>query len=261
MISYTLFFLLLAAFHLLMIMWMCRKYSEDYWFSIFLFVASTDYLSWTFNGIRQFTAVVIVYAATPFILKKKYIPSILLVLLASTMHQSALLMIPIVLMIQGKAWNKKTVFCIFASLAVLLFIDQFTNIMDSMLTETQYKNVVGDYQLTMMDQSTSCFRVFYSGNFIIDWIKQIRAENDPIINIAAGAGAAACGLYIISAVTSGLFLGRLPIYVSVWSQCILLPWEIKHIFTERSARLMKTIAVICYCFFFYYQMHFAWKIL
>ena len=72
--SYTLFFLLLAAFHLLMIMWMCRKYSEDYWFSIFLFVASTDYLSWTFNGIRQFTAVVIVYAATPFILKKKYIP-------------------------------------------------------------------------------------------------------------------------------------------------------------------------------------------
>ena len=144
--SYTLFFLLLAAFHLLMIMWMCRKYSEDYWFSVFLFVASTDYLSWTFNGIRQFTAVVIVYAATPFILKKKYIPSILLVLLASTMHQSALLMIPIVLMIQGKAWNKKTVFCIFASLAVLLFVDQFTNIMDSMLTETQYKNVVGDYQ-------------------------------------------------------------------------------------------------------------------
>lgn len=261
--SYTLFFLLLAAFHLLMIMWMCRKYSEDYWFSIFLFVASTDYLSWTFNGIRQFTAVVIVYAATPFILKKKYIPSILLVLLASTMHQSALLMIPIVLMIQGKAWNKKTVFCIFASLAVLLFVDQFTNIMDSMLTETQYKNVVGDYQ-AWNDDGTNPLRVFvYSIPAILSLIglKQIRAENDPIINIAAGAGAAACGLYIISAVTSGLFLGRLPIYVSVWSQCILLPWEIKHIFTERSARLMKTIAVICYCFFFYYQMHFAWKIL
>lgn len=76
--SYTLFFLLLAAFHLLMIMWMCRKYSEDYWFSIFLFVASTDYLSWTFNGIRQFTAVVIVYVATPFILKKNIFPAFFL---------------------------------------------------------------------------------------------------------------------------------------------------------------------------------------
>ena len=116
---------------MLIIMWMFRKYSEDYWFSIFLFVASTDYISWTFNGIRQFTAVVIAYAATPFILKKKYIPSILLILLASTMHQSVLLMIPIIFIIQGKAWNKKTVVCILACLTALLFVDQFTNIMDS----------------------------------------------------------------------------------------------------------------------------------
>lgn len=57
-----LFSVLLAAFQLLVIVWMFRKYSEDYWFSIFLFIASTDYISWTFNGIRQFTAVVIAYA-------------------------------------------------------------------------------------------------------------------------------------------------------------------------------------------------------
>ena len=144
--SCRLFFVLLAAFQLLSIVWMFRKYSEDYWFSIFLFIASTDYISWTFNGIRQFTAVVIAYAATPFILKKKYIPSILLILLASTMHQSVLLMIPIIFIIQGKAWNKKTVLCILACLTALLFVDQFTNVMDSMLAETQYRNVVSDYQ-------------------------------------------------------------------------------------------------------------------
>lgn len=90
---------------------------------------------------------------------------------------------------------------------MLLFVDQFTNIMDSMLTETQYKNVVGDYQ-AWNDDGTNPLRVFvYSIPAILSLIglKQIRAENDPIINIAAGAGAAACGLYIISAVTSGLF--------------------------------------------------------
>lgn len=261
--SDTIFFLLLAAFQLLIIMWMCRKYSEDYWFSIFLFIASTDYLSWNFNGIRQFTAVVIAYAATPFILKKKYIPGILLILLASTMHQSALLMIPVIFIIQGKAWNKKTVFCILASLAVLLFVDQFTNIMDSMLAETQYQNVVSDYQAWNDDGANPLRVLVYSIPAILSLIglKYIRAENDPIISIATGASAIVCGLYTISAVTSGLFLGRLPIYVSVWSQCILLPWEINHIFTEQSARLIKTIAVICYCVFFYYQMHFAWGIL
>ena len=85
--SCRLFFVLLAAFQLLSIVWMFRKYSEDYWFSIFLFIASTDYISWTFNGIRQFTAVVIAYAATPFILKKKYIPSILLFIIKSSVKR------------------------------------------------------------------------------------------------------------------------------------------------------------------------------
>lgn len=261
--SCRLFFVLLAAFQLLIIVWMFRKYSEDYWFSIFLFIASTDYISWTFNGIRQFTAVVIAYAATPFILKKKYIPSILLILLASTMHQSVLLMIPIIFIIQGKAWNKKTVLCILACLTALLFVDQFTNVMDSMLAETQYRNVVSDYK-SWNDDGTNPLRVLvYSIPMILSLIglKYVQAENDPMINTAVGASAIVCGLYVISMVTSGIFLGRLPIYISLWSQCILLPWEIKHMFTEKSARLVKIIAICCYCVFFYFQMHFTWGIL
>lgn len=258
-----LYFFLLAALQLLIVMWMCRKYSEDYWFSIFLFVASTDYLSWTFNGIRQFTAVVLIYAATPLILKKKYIPSVLIILLASTMHQSALLMIPVIFIIQGKAWNKKTILCIFGALAALVFVDQFTNIMDSMLSETQYVNVVSDYQ-SWNDDGTNPLRVLvYSVPMILSLIglKYIREENDPVINLSVGASAITCGIYMISMVTSGIFLGRLPIYTSLWSQCILLPWEINHMFTEKSAQLVKLIAVICYCAFFYYQMHFTWGII
>ena len=261
--SETLFFIILAALQLLIIMLMCRKYSEDYWFSIFLFIASTDYLSWTFNGIRQFTAVVLIYAATPFIVKKKYIPSILIILLASTMHQSALLMIPVIFIIQGKAWNTKTVLCIIACLVALLFVDQFTNIMDSMLAETQYVNVVSDYQ-AWNDDGTNPLRVLvYSIPTILSLIglKYIKAENNPIINLSVGASAIVSGIYIISMMTSGIFLGRLPIYMSLWSQCILLPWEINHLFTAKSARLIKLIAVLCYCVFFFYQMHFTWGIL
>lgn len=261
--SDRMYFLLLAAFQILIVMWLCRKYSEDYWFSIFLFVASTDYLSWAFNGIRQFTAVVLVYAATPFVLKKKYIPSILIILLASTMHQSALLMLPVMFIIQGKAWNKKTILCILGALAALVFVDQFTNIMDTMLAETQYVNVVSDYQ-SWNDDGTNPLRVLvYSIPMILSLVglKYIRKENDPVINMAVGASAITCGLFIISMATSGIFLGRLPIYVSIYSQCILLPWEIKHMFTERSAQLIKAIAVICYCAFFFYQMHYTWNIL
>lgn len=261
--SDVLYFLLLGAVQLLVIMWICRKYSEDYWFSIFLFVASTDYLSWTFNGIRQFTAVTLIYAATPLILKKKYIPSILIILLASTLHQSALLMLPVIFIIQGKAWNTRSVLCIIASMVALVFVDQFTNIMDSMLAETQYANMVSDYQ-SWDDDGTNPLRVLvYSIPMILSIIglKYIREENSPIINLSVGASIVCCALLLISSVTSGIFLGRLPIYVSVWSQSILLPWEINHIFTKKSARLIKGVAVICYCVFFFYQMRYAWGLI
>lgn len=261
--SDTLYFLLLAAFQLLIVMWMCRKYSEDYWFSIFLFIASTDYLSWSFNGIRQFTAVVMVYAATPLILKKKYIPSIIIILLASTMHQSALLMIPVIFIIQGKAWNKKTIICILASLVALVFVDQFTNILDSLLAETQYVNVVSDYK-SWNDDGTNPIRVLvYSIPMILSIVglRYIREEDNPIINMTVNASIITTGLLIISAGTSGIFLGRLPIFTSLWAQCILLPWEIEHMFTPESARIVKIAAIICYCMFFYYQLHFAWTLL
>ena len=261
--SENLYFLMLAAIQILIVMWMCRTYSEDYWFSIFLFIASTDYLSWTFNGIRQFMAVVIIYAATPLIVRKKYIPSILIILLASTMHQSALLMIPVIFIIQGRAWNIKTVICIIASMCALAFVDQFTNIMDSMLSETQYVNVVSDYQ-SWNDDGTNPLRILvYSVPMILSLVglKYIREENDPIINMTVGASIVTCAVYLISGATSGIFLGRLPIYTSLWSQCILLPWEINHIFTARSARIVKIVAVICYCVFFYFQMHDTWGII
>ena len=128
--SDVVYFLAFALLQMGVLAWLYRKYSPDYWLSIFLFIASTDYLSWMFNGMRQFTAVVIVLLATPFILKKRYIPAILLILLASTMHQSALMMIPFLFVAQGKAWSKRTMAFLVAVLAAMAFIDRFTDILD-----------------------------------------------------------------------------------------------------------------------------------
>ena len=55
-----------------------RKYSTRYVMSFFLFIASTDYISWMFNGMRQFVAVTITLAAFEFILDKKYVKAILI---------------------------------------------------------------------------------------------------------------------------------------------------------------------------------------
>ena len=255
-IIYLLFFSLIHGFALWFVY---RKYSESYLMSIFLFMVSTDFISWMCNGLRQFTAVTIVFAATTLMLKKKYFPLILIILLASTMHQTALLMIPFVFIAQGKAWNKRTLLFTLIVFAAVLYVDQFTNILDSALYDTQYANVVSDWT-SWNDDGTNPIRVLvYSVPAILAIIgyRHIREEDDPIINFCANMSVISTGLYLISMVTSGIFIGRLPIYASLYNY-ILLPWEINHFFSKKTTQAVKVLVIFFYLIFYYCQMHLTW---
>lgn len=257
--SDTLYFLILAVIQLGILIALYRKYSSSLWLSLFLFVASTDYMSWMQNGIRQFTAVTIILTATPFMVEKKYIRAALLILLAATMHQSALLMLIFMLIAQGKAWNKRTLLFIAAALLAIVFVDRFTGILDNMMQETQYANMVNDWT-SWQDDGTNPIRVFvYSIPAILSLIglKYIRQADNPVINFCTNMSIISMGIYLVSMATSGIFIGRLPIYASLYGY-ILLPWEIEEMFTKESARMVMGAAVLGYCMFFYYQMHFTW---
>lgn len=254
-----LYFLVLAGIQGIILALIYRKYSISYLLSFFLFIASTDYLSWMFNGIRQFTAVTIVFAATGLMLKKKYVPLIAVILAASTVHGTALLMIPIVLIAQGKAWNKRTVIFVLLTVVAVAYVDQFTDILDFMLTDTQYTNVVSDWK-SSNDDGTNALRVLvYSVPAILSYVgrRWIAEENDPMINLCTNMSIVSAGLYLISMFTSGIFIGRLPIYASLYSY-ILLPWEIDHVFTRRSSKIILMMLIALYLVFYYYQTAVAW---
>lgn len=257
------YFTLMATAQIGIIALVCRKYTRNYWMSIFLFIASTDYLSWVWNGIRQFTAVVIIFAATGWIVEKKYVKAILCILVASTIHQSALLMIPILFVLQGKPWNKKTILAIVFSVVALVFVSRFTSFLDNALTDTQYTNVVSDW-IIGEDDGTNPLRVLvYAMPAILSVVgyKRICYEDNPLINVGVNASIITACLGLISMGTSGIFIGRLLIYVSTISNWILLPWEIENIFSGQTAKLVSVATVVCYSIFFYYQMHFAWGIM
>lgn len=236
-----------------------RKYSINYVMSFFLFVASADYVSWMLNGMRQFCAVVLIFAATPYILKKKWTPTVLLILLASTMHMSALLMLPVVFLMQGRAWNKRSLLFLGLVLLVVTFVDQFTDLLDEIMRDTQYASMVADWE-TWDDDGTNVIRVLvYAVPTILSLVglRYIRHADDPVINLCANMSIVSTGLYIISMVTSGIFIGRLPIYASLYNY-ILLPWLLDHMFTRDTAKLMKWVMVAAYLGYYYYQMHIAW---
>lgn len=250
-----LYLLIIAALQCLLVFMIYRKYSISYIVSFFLFIASTDYISWIFNGMRQFTAAAITFACFPLIVKKKYLWAVIGILFASLFHQSALLVIPFIFIAQGKAWNKKTLLFIGASIVAVLFIDRFTNILDTVLADTQYQNVVSDWQ-SWEDDGTNLLRVLvYSVPALMSLVglRFVRHADDPIINLCVNMSIVSMGFYIISMFTSGIFIGRLPIYFSLYSY-ILLPWLIKNMFEKKSAVLVNICMVGAYFVFYLYSI-------
>ena len=260
--SSVIFFLAIAAFQIFFIMKTYRKYSSDYWMSIFLFIVSTDYLSYVHNGMRQFIAVCGIFACLGWIIKKEYFKTIIVILLLSTIHQTCLIMIPIIFIIQGKAFNKKTMFLILLTLIVLIGVNSFTSFLEDALKETQYNDIMTN-EIMQNKTGTNILRVVvYSVPLLLSIVgkRYIDEANDPLINLCVNCSVITTALYVISAVTSGIYFGRLPIYTSLTGY-ILLPWLINHMFEKKSVVLVKIMMYGFYFLFFYYQMHFAWGVL
>lgn len=260
--SDLMFLLIIAIFQGLCLAVVYRKYSCDYWTSVFLFVASTDYLSWMHNGIRQFIAVAGIFACTSLILRKKYVPLIVVILLMSTIHASALIMIPIIFVAQGEAWNKRTLALIVAIVFALAFIDQFTSVLEIMTDNTQYEGIISG-EIWSNDDGTNLIRVFvYSIPALLSLIgkKFIKNAHNPLISLCCNMSVISSAIYLLSSFTSGIYVGRLPIYCSLYSY-ILLPWLLDNMFTRKSKQIMYAIMYMAYIAFFYYQLHFAWGLL
>lgn len=253
------YFLLIGGLQAYLLFRLYRKYSEKYVISFFLFIASTDFVSWMFNGMRQFTAVTITLLAFEFLLEEKHLKAVLVVLLASLFHQSALLVIPFLFIVKGRAWNRNMVFFLLLALLAVIYTDRFTGILDNMLQDTQYKNAVSDW-MEWGDDGTNVLRVFvYAVPSLLALVglRYIREENDPVINICTNMSVISVGFYIVSMFTSGIFIGRLPIYFSLYGY-ILLPWEIDHIFEAGSARLLYGIMIGAYMIFYLVQIRLVW---
>lgn len=257
----VLYFFIIALIQGGCLIYVYRKYSTNYILSILLFILSTDYISWMFNGIRQFLAVAVWFACFPLLLKRKYISLIAIILILSTIHGSAVLLLPLIFIVQGKAWNKKTLFFIACALLAIIFVDSFTTILDDVLASTQYEDLVSS-EVWQQDDGTNIIRVLvYAVPTILALIgrKQIKIADNKIINICVNMSLLSTGIYLVSMFTSGILIGRLPIYFSLYNY-ILIPWEIENIFTVRSRKLLYPLMIGAYLVFYYYQLNYGWGI-
>lgn len=252
-----LYFTIIAAICLMCVICIYKKYSCNFLMSMFLFIASGDYIQWNYNGMRQFIAVAIAFAATKWLLEKKYFQYFLLIIFLSTIHATALIMIPISLIVQGKAWNFKTVLLIIGALVAINYSDVTIGLITDFMTETQYSGEVGQFLKT---EGTNILRVLV---FCIPPLmallfrRWIDRADSRLLDLSTNMAIASMGAYLVSSATSGIFVGRIPIYFSLYNY-ILLPWLVENVFSERSQKIVYVILICCYLIFYYYQMNIAW---
>lgn len=257
--DYRIFFLIIAAFQMLCMVWTFRKYSTNYWISIFLFVVSTDYISWMFNGTRQFIAATMIFGAFDLMVRKKHFAFAIVVLLAAQIHGSAILMLPLAYVMHGPAMNKRVLLMLIGVIAIIPFMDRVLPLVNDLLADTQYSGTMTD-EIWTADDGTHPIRVLvYAVPALMALVgrRYVTQADDPVINLCVNASVITAVIYVVSMLTSGIYVGRLPIYTTLHGY-IALPWLIDTIFDEDSARLMNLLMVSGFLAFFYYQMHITW---
>ena len=133
-----------------------RRYSINIVISAFLFFASTEFIGWMMNGMRQFLVAALLFVFFPLLQKRKYITFLLLVLLLSTVHQTCVIVIPLFLCALGKPFNKKTLIFLVLCLFAVIFVGDFLNLLNDSLQDTAYKNSVSYFA---SDNGTNFLRV------------------------------------------------------------------------------------------------------
>lgn len=241
------------------IMYPLYKYSCNYGMSVFLFMVSCQF-TWLLNGMRQFLVAAILFACTPLILNKKPIPYIIIVLILSTFHKSALIMIPAYFIVDSEPWSKRSMIFIACIILAMVFTSQFTGLLDTVVENTDYASSMAEFKDT--DDGTKPIRILVESIPIIIaflYKDRIKEKLTPIIKISINMSLIASGVYIISKIArSGIMLGRLPIYFSLYN-LILLPWLINNTFEKNERRIINFFMIICYLGFFYYQMQITWN--
>lgn len=258
----TMFFMLIAAFQLLCMAYTFRRYSNHFWICIFLFVASTDYYSWMFNGMRQFISATIIFAAFGWMIQKRYILYALSIIVAAQFHASAYIMLPLSFLMLGKAMNWKTILLILVIAVSIPYIDRFIPFLDVFLEDTQYSGITTD-EIWSNDDGTNLVRVLiYSVPALLAFCgwRYVRNCQDPVMNLCINASLITMAIYLVSAVTSGIYVGRIPIYTT-FPGYIALPWLIEQIFEKESAKLIKNLMIGFYCAFYYFQTGINWGLL
>lgn len=247
--SYTVYLSIIAIISGICLIYGIINFSDDVTLSCFLFVASMNFY-WLFNGIRQFLVACIFFVCLRLIVEKKTVKFLIIAAILYLIHSSAIILIPIYFISNFKSWSLKIWICIISVMAlVILFPNQINDWLDDSFVEYGYA------EATKNDDGVNFFRVLVAAvtpTIAFLFRQNVESYKNKYIEVMVNMSLITVGLYAVGVVTSGVFIGRLPIYTELFN-IIILPFLIKRVIPRSLKPIMWILCIGFFLLFFYLQ--------
>lgn len=228
-----------------LIVFVIYKYSRMIELSLYVYITGGLFLV-SMNGVRQVMTAAIIFTATKFLIDGNWVKYFLVVLFASTFHESALILIPIYFLVRYKAWSKATFLLLVFSLVIVVGYEQFSLLLFSAIEESQY----GHYS-SFNEGGASVIRVAVEAVPLLiaylgrERLREIFPHSDYIVNMALVSF-----VFMIVSTQNWIF-ARFSIYFSLY-QLILISWIVT-IFNNKEQRFIYYALLVCYFIYYFYE--------
>jgi transmembrane protein EpsG len=221
------------------------KYSRIFELSLYVYITSGMYIV-SMNGIRQYLAAAIIFAATKYLLDGDWKKYILIIIFASTFHQTALILIPIYFIVRREAWTRATFGLLSLAIIFTLGFNQLSGLLFSAIENTEY----GHYK-NFSEGGANVLRVIVQAAPLVfaylgrEKIRRIFPGSDYIVNMTL------LSVVFMVVATQNWIFARFSIYFGLYS-LILISWVIK-LFAEKQQRIVYYGILLFYAVYFYYE--------
>lgn len=234
-----------AAITNVLIVYILYNYSRIFELSLYVYITGGLFLV-SMNGIRQTLASAIAFTSIKFLIEGSLVKYTLVVLIASSIHQSALVLFPIYFVVRFKAWSKVTIAFLFLAVMIVGAFDQFSALLFSALEDTQY----GAYK-NFNEGGASKIRVLVEAVPLViafmgrDKLRKIFPQSDVVVNMALLSF-----IFMLISTQSWIY-ARFSIYFWLY-QLILISWIVK-LFREKDQKIIYLGILVCYFAYYYYE--------
>ncbi|MEK3881799.1 EpsG family protein [Paenibacillus sp. PL2-23] len=221
------------------------QYSRLVELSLFAYITTGAFIV-SMNGIRQYLAAAIVFAATKALVEGKWKIYFPVVIFASFFHQSALILLPIYFMVRRKAWTLTSTILLGISILIVVGFNYFSTMLFSVIENTQY----AEYQ-NFQEGGANILRVLiYALPILIAYLGRVKLQaifpqSDVFVNLSI------VGAIIMIISTQNWIFARLGIYFTLY-QLVLMGWIVK-LFREKDQRFVYLIFICFYFLYFFYE--------